>query len=74
MSSAQELSSGMLACDLLACSEKQLLIKKYNSLFPFFFFQHLLMKKLSDSAADVFMREICFNIYDDSVVITVLSQ
>lgn len=52
MSSVQELSSGMLVCDFLACSEK---IASYKKIIPFFpsFFQQRLMKKLSDSTANV---------------------
>lgn len=67
MSSVQELSSGMFVRDFLACSGKELLIKKKKqqqktnkrtkkpSFSSLSFFQHRLMKKLSDSDPNVIM-------------------
>lgn len=71
MSSVQELSSGMLVCDF-SCLFRKIASYKKILFFSPSFFQHRLMKKLSDSVANVIMGGgggICFIIYDDSMVI-----
>lgn len=54
MSSVQELSSGMLVCDF-SCLFRKIASYKKNPFFSPSFFQHRLMKKLSDSVANVIM-------------------